>query len=262
MRARLIAVGALASALVIGAVALAQPRAGRSPHPGPKPRGSASAENPYEDRAPPAAPAGIASAAAIPFAASDAGPVPPSPSDVGEGGARLSPLNPAANEFSDAGMAPTSIDYDRLLADLASLRARAAAVSDVLFHSRIAISLETTGDHGRIASLSVALDDGNVWVSPAAFRAEDATTVYDHAVAPGHHAVTIDIDRHDDRDETFRSSQRSRFIVDVPADARLSLDVKLWDDSSIGGDFSGDRKGNYDLRVRARARAQPLSQGK
>jgi hypothetical protein len=159
-------------------------------------------------------------------------------------------------------MAPTSIDYDRLLADLASLRARAAAVSDVLFHSRLAISLETSGDHGRIASLSVALDDGAVWTSPAAFRAEDATTVYDHAVAPGHHAVTIDIDRHDDRDETFRSSQRSRFIVDVPADARLALDVKLWDDSSMGGDFRGDRKGNYDLRVRAQAKAQPLSQGK
>jgi hypothetical protein len=259
MRASLIAVGALASALVVGAVALAQPRAGRSPHPGPKPRGSASADNPYEDRAPAAAPAGTASATA--FASSDAGPVPPS-ADVGDGGARLSPLNPAPNEFSEAGVAPTSIDYDRLLADLASLRARAAAVSDVLFHSRIAISLETSGDHGRIASLSVALDDGNVWTSPAAFRAEDATTVYDHAVAPGHHAVTIDIDRHDDRDETFRSSQRSRFIVDVPADARLSLDVKLWDDSSIGADFGGDRKGKYDLRVRAQAKAQPLSQGK
>jgi hypothetical protein len=261
MRASLIAVGALASALVVGAVALAQPRAGRSPHPAPKPRGAASADNPDEDKARGPSPAGSASAATA-IAANDAGPIPPSPVDVADGGGRLSPLNPAPNEFSDAGMAPTSIDYDRLLADLASLRARAAAVSDVLFHSRLAISLETSGDHGRIASLSVALDDGAVWTSPAAFRAEDATTVYDHAVAPGHHAVTIDIDRHDDRDETFRSSQRSRFIVDVPADARLALDVKLWDDSSMGGDFRGDRKGNYDLRVRAQAKAQPLSQGK
>jgi hypothetical protein len=261
MRARLIALGALAWALVLGAVALAQPRAGRPPHPGPKPRGSAPADSPYEDRAP-AAPAGSAGAGATALAPSDAGPVPPSPSDVGDGGTRLSPLNPAPNEFSDAGLAPTSIDYDRLLADLASLRARAAAVSDVLFHSRLGISLETSGDHVRIASLSVGLDDGTVWTSPAAFRAEDATTVYDHAVAPGHHAVTIDIERHDDRDDTFRSSQRSRFIVDVPADGRLSLDVKLWDDSNMGGDFRSDKKGNYDLRVRAQAKAQPLSQGK
>jgi hypothetical protein len=188
----------------------------------------------------------------------DTGHLPP----PGDGGARPSPLTPAPNEFSDAGLSATSIDYDRLLADLASLRARAAAVSDTLFHSRLAISLETSGDHGRIASLSVGLDDGTIWTSPAAFRAEDATIVYDHAVAPGHHAVTVDIDRHDDRDDTFRSSQRSRFIVDIRADGRLSLDIKLWDDSSMGGDFPSDKKGHYDLRVRALARAQTLPQGK
>jgi hypothetical protein len=187
---------------------------------------------------------------------------PPPPADVGDGGARWSPLNPAANEFSDAGAVATSFDYDRLLADLASLRARAAAVSDTLFHSRLAISLQTSGDHGRIATLSVGLDDGTVWTSPAAFRADDPTLVYDHAVAPGHHAVTIDVDRRDDRNDTFRSSQRSRLTVDVPAEERLSVDVKLWDDSGIGGDFPSDKKGAYDLRVRALARAQPLPQGK
>jgi hypothetical protein len=244
MRASLIAVGAVTAALVLGTVALAQTRATKSPRPAPAPTGSAT----------PTA-----------LAASDAGPIPPPPppppSDVGDGGTRLSPLNPAPNEFSDASP-PTSIDYDRLLADVASLRARAAAVSDTLFHSRLAISLETSGDHGKIAGLTVSLDDGAVWNSPVAFRAESATAIYEHAVAPGHHAVTIDVERHDDRDDTFRTSQRSRFIVDVPADGRLSLDIKLWDDSSMGGDFRSDRKGEYDLRVRAQAKAQSLPQGK
>ncbi len=106
---------------------------------------------------------------------------------------RLSPLNPASAEFSDAGSPSTSFDYERLLSEVASLRARVAAVSDTLFHSRLLISLETSGDHGRIASMSLGLDDGNVWTSPATFRAEDATTIYDHAVAPGHHAITIEI---------------------------------------------------------------------
>ena len=82
--------------------------------------------------------------------------------------------------------------------------------------------------------------------------------MYDHAVAPGHHAVTVDIERRDDRNDTFRSAQRSRFIVDVPADERLSVDLKLWDDSSMGGDFPSDKSGQYDLRVRARAKAQPI----
>ena len=238
---------AVASALVLGSVALAQPRGARK-------------------KSPPAAtvPTGSASAAAPVAPASDSSPVapPPPPPDVGDGGARLSPLNPAPNEFADAGLPPTSVDYDRLLADVASLRARAAAVSDTLFHSRLAISLETSGGHGRIAALSVGLDDGTVFTSPAAFRAEDATLVYDHAVAPGHHAVTIDVERRDDRSDGFRSWQRSRFIVDVPAEGRLSLDIKLSDESSMGGDFASDKKGTYDLRVRALAKAQPSTQGK
>ena len=104
----------------------------------------------------------------------------------------------------------------------------------------------------------MAIDDGSVWTSPATFRAEDAVSVYDHAVAPGHHAVTVDVERRDDRDETFRSSQRSRFIVDVPTDGRLSLAIKLIDDSNMGSDFPSDRKGTYDLRIRAMAKAQSM----
>ena len=204
--------------------------------------------------------AGATATAAWPYPAapSDAGPVPPPPQMESADGGKLSPLNPAANEFSDAGTPAITVDYDRLLADIGSLRARVAAVSDTLFHSRIAVTLETSGDHGRIAALTVSLDDGIVWTSPAAFRAEDATTVYDHAVAPGHHAVTVDVERRDDRNDSFRSNQRSRFVVDVPADQRLAVELKLWDDSNMGGDFPADKKGDYELRVRMRAKAQAL----
>jgi hypothetical protein len=248
MRAGLVATGALALGCVVATVALAQPRASRPSAPRPAPPASGTSTQPASA---PVAPAG------------DPGPVPAPPSNGGDGG-KLSPLNPAPNEFSEAGLPAASIDYDRLLSDLASLRARAASVSDVLFHSRIAISLQTSGDHGRVASVSVGLDDGTVWsaTGPAPFRAEDPATVYEHAVAPGHHAVTVDAERKDDRDDTFRTSQRSRFVVDVPADARLSVDIRLTDDSSMGGDFPADKKGHYDLRVRAEAKATPISQGK
>ena len=59
--------------------------------------------------------------------------------------------------------------------------------------------------------------------APPTFSASDLTTVYDHAVAPGRHAVTIDVDRKDDRDEAFRTSQRSRFTVDVPKDKPVAV---------------------------------------
>jgi hypothetical protein len=251
--------GTLLAALVVAtvaSVAYAQPRGVRpAQHPTPKPKSSG--DNQYDNNAWPA-PGASATAAALPATPADAGPVPPPPQMESGDGGRLSPLNPAANEFSDAGTPAIAVDYDRLLADIGSLRARVAAVSDTLFHSRIAVMLETSGDHGRIAALTVSLDDGVVWTSPTAFRAEDATTVYDHAVAPGHHAVTIDVERRDDRNDAFRSNQRSRFIVDVPADQRLGVELKLWDDSNMGGDFPADKKGNYELRVRMRAKAQAL----
>jgi hypothetical protein len=242
--------GAMALA-TIATVALAQPHAAKptaaKPTGKPKPASSADSDT---------APASSAAPTPAPAASAESGPVPPPPVDLD--GGRLSPLNPAPNEFSEAGASPPSLDYDRLLTDIGALRARVAAVSDTLFHSRIAITLEAGASHGRVAALSVSLDDGVVWNAPAAFRAEDATTVYDHAVAPGHHAVTVDVERRDDRNEAFRSAQRSRFIVEVPADERLSVELKLWDDSSMGGDFPSDKSGQYELRVRARAKAQPL----
>lgn len=268
-RARLLAGGTLAAGIAFCAVVWAQgPRtgaahgaAGRAGAAKPKASATAGTDNPYEEgKGSAAAPAPSASNAPWPPVAAtlaDAGPVPPPPA-AAAGGGQLSPLNPAPNEFSDGGTPPMQVDYDRLLADVAALRARVAAVSDTLFHSRIGVSLETSGDHGRIAALSVSLDDGVVWTAPAHFAASDATTVYEHAVAPGHHAVTLDIERRDDRDENFRTTQRSRFIVDVPADQRLGVALKVWDDSNMGGDFESDKKGGYDLRVRLRAKAEPI----
>ena len=251
----MLAGGTLAAVTVIATIAFAQPHA-KPAHPTAKPKPGAGAGSDSSGDEKPGAAAPAASAA--PSAPGDTGPVPPPAADVAPDGGKLSPLNPAANEFSDAGASPPTLDYDRLLTDIGALRARVAAVSDTLFHSRIAIGLEATGDHGRIAGLSVSLDDGVVWTSPSAFRPEEATTVYEHAVAPGHHAVTVDVERRDDRNDAFRSAQRSRFIVDVPVDEKLSVDLKLWDDSSMGGDFPSDKSGQYDLRVRVRAKAQPI----
>jgi hypothetical protein len=130
-------------------------------------------------------------------------------------------------------------------------------VSDTLFHSKIAISIETGGDHARLSSLSVSLDDGVIWSAPPSFRGDSPAVVYEHALAPGHHAVTVDVERRDDRDDGFRSAQRSRFTVDVPAEQRLAVTIRIGDESDMGGDFPSDKKGEYDLRIRARAEARP-----
>lgn len=243
MQKKRVLLALLAFAAPLG-VAFAQPR---KPAPAPakkppvaKPDAQAPAEEP--DAAKPAA--------------SDA-PVPAPPAENTDGG-RSSPLNPQAAELpSNAADAGVPVDYDRLLADIAALRARVAAVSDNLYKSRIAIAVQTDGDKMRIAKLSVSLDDGVVYTAPATFSASDMTAVYDHAVAPGRHAVTIDVDRKDGKDEAFRTSQRSRFTVDVPRDNKLDVQIKVIDDSSMGADFPSDKSGKYDLRFRVKAVAKP-----
>jgi len=185
-------------------------------------------------------------------------PEPPPVQELGDGSVRPSPLNPTAQESPGGVDAGTPVDYDRLLADIAALRARVAAVSDNLYQSRVAVALQTDGDHGKIARLTVSLDDGVVYTAPAAFAASDMTIVYDHAVAPGRHAVTVDIDRKDERDESFRTSQKNRFTVDVPRDNRVEVQVKIIDDSTMGKEFPADKRGQYDLRLRVKAVAKPV----
>lgn len=239
LRAAALAAAALAAGFAVASMALAEPHRRPAAHP------------PAEEKS------GAPTPSALP-AVADAGVIPAPPSDELADGGKLSPLNPAPNEFSDAGPPAATVDYDKLLADIASLRARVAAVSDALFHSRIAVAIQSESDHARIASLLVSLDDGVVWSQPASFRPSDETVVYDHAAAPGHHAVTVEVERRDDRNDTFRSAQRSRFVVDVPEGERLYVAIRIEDGSNMGGDFPSNKSGQYELKIRASAKAQPM----
>ncbi|MDP9148364.1 MAG: hypothetical protein M3O36_00265 [Myxococcota bacterium] len=245
-RPGVIAGGAMVATLVLGAFAIAQPRSGKPAQQAP-PRSALPEKHPSSP--PPAAPP-------EPPPEDRSFSTPIASSNRGDAGARLSALNPAPNEFPDAALWSPPVDYATLLADVASLRSRVAAVSDALFHSRIAVSLETSSDHARVTRLSLWLDGGVVWTSPSWLAGGDAVTVYDHAVAPGHHEVAVEVEYREEGD-AFRSSQRSRFLVDVPADERLLVDIKAWDGSSMSA-FPRDKKGEYDLRIRARESAQPL----
>jgi hypothetical protein len=209
------------------------------------------------------APLAGASASGAPAVVPSTGPVPAPRADIGDGGVRVSPLNPNPEETPGyvapgASAAPAAtVDYDKLLGDIAMLRARVADVGDALFVSRIALALETDGDHAKIGHLTIELDDGVVYTAPASFHAPDPTPVYEHAVAPGHHAITVEIERKDDRDDTYRDTQRTRFIVDVPKDQRLGVTLRVGEDSDIAGNFASDHRGSYDLRVRMKAVATP-----
>ena len=245
----------IAALTAVVGLALAKPPAGKPPIK--KPVADAEAD----DASPPTASGASNADAASPSSASDAGPVMLSSPAGGDGGVKVSPLTPAPNEFpspSLLGDAGATVDYDKLMGDISALRARAAAVGDTLFHSRIAITLEVDGDHGKVARLVVSLDDGAIYNKAPEARLSDATAVYSHALSPGRHALSVDLERRDDRNDAFRTSQRSRFIVEVPRDQDLVVELVVDDDSNMGKNFPSDQSGRYDLRVRMKANAKQI----
>lgn len=208
-------------------------------------------DDPYGPSSGAAAPASSAAAESAPETASVQ-----RSNATGDGGVRSSPLNPRPEEFPDGGVVAAPVDLDKIMGDIAALRARVAAIGDVLFKSRIVLRVETRGDHAKIGKLAISLDDGIVYTAPPGFFAEDEVTVYDHAVAPGRHVLGVEVERRDDRGETFRTGQQSRVTLDVPENQRLETSIRIDDDSDMGSDFPSNQKGGYDLRVRVRAKAR------
>jgi hypothetical protein len=165
-----------------------------------------------------------------------------------------SPLNPRADEFPDGGAAPPPAEYDRLLGDIAALRSRVAALTTTLFKSKLRVIVETDGDDARITKFVVTLDDGVVYVAPDRFAAEDEKIVYEHAVAPGHHVLGVEIERVDGRNREYKTWQNSKLSIVVPESKTLESLVKLEDDSDMAVDFPDDQDGEYELNVKLRAR--------
>lgn len=165
-----------------------------------------------------------------------------------------SPLTPKADEFPDGSAAPPPAEYDKLLGDIAALRSRVAALTTTLFKSKLRVMVETDGDDARITSFRVTVDDGVVYVAGEQFSAEDERTVYEHAVAPGHHVLGVEIERVDARNREYKTWQVTKMSIVVPESKVLEALCTLEDDSGMAEDFPDDQDGEYELNVKLRAR--------
>jgi hypothetical protein len=237
--------------LLTGATASAQ--AWKKPKPKAAP--AVAAEPPKTEPAKPeaAAPASESETAPPPNVPADDLGAPPPKSASEAPATRRSPLTPEPNEFPAGAPKPPPVAYDKLLADIAALRSRVASVTTTLFSSKLRVLVGVEGDDARVASFRVTLDDGVVYAAPDRFSADEPTAVYEHAVAPGHHMLGVEIERYDARNRQYRTYQSSKFSVVVPEGKRLETSLRIEDDSDMADDFPDGEDGEYDLRVRLRA---------
>jgi hypothetical protein len=258
---RLTAAPRLAGAPKKAAPAPRKPHAPKAPAPAGTASDSAVEASPYEDN-------GAASQGAPSASASTEGPAPaPSgadapdtkiddkpPQTTGGGGPPLSPLNPEPGESPKASPAAGPEALDKLIAEIATLRARVAALTTSLFSSKLKVYVHTDGDDARVLGFVVTLDDGVVFKGDPGFVAEDEKVVYEHAVAPGSHVVGIEIERQDTRGASYKTWQTTRFAIQVPEREVLEAIVVIEDDSDMADDFPDGQDGKYELGVRLRAK--------
>lgn len=183
----------------------------------------------------------------------DLGAPPPKTTGEQKPGTQPSPLTPGPGEFPSGAPKPPPVQYDKLLADIAALRSRVAAVTTTLFSSKLRVVVEMDGDDARVASFKVTLDDGIIYGAPDRFSPGEPKVVYEHAVASGHHVVGVEIERYDIRNRQYRTFQTSKFAIVVPESKRLETMFTIEDDSDMAEDFPDGQDGEYDLHVNLRA---------
>ncbi|MFI5297099.1 MAG: hypothetical protein ACHREM_03295 [Polyangiales bacterium] len=168
-----------------------------------------------------------------------------------------SPLTPRPDEappVQAVASARPTVSYDDLMAEAAALRARVGAVSSVVFTSRMKVTLRVSTGHAKLSAARLLLDGAPVWTSPSGFTGAEETVVFDAGLAPGTHALTLEIERRDDRDDTFRIIDRSTSTVLVAQGKRLEIDARVEDDSTMG-ELPKDDEGRWDVRIRLRAKS-------
>jgi hypothetical protein len=230
----------------------------KKPPPSKAPKGDPPAETPTPaDAAAEAAPPPSASAAVEPPPSGTDAKLdepPPPQTDAKSDGKRASPLTPEPAEMPGQTAPPGPSGLDQLMADIATLRARVAALTTSLFSSKLRVSVKTDGGDARVVAFVVTLDDGVVFRADPGFIADTEKIVYEHAVAPGSHVLGIEIERQDSRGPAYRTWQTTRAAITVPERKTLDADVVLEDDSDMGADFPSDQDGEYELAVSVRAK--------
>jgi len=234
----------VAAALVVAAVPWLLAAGGKPAPGGPKGKPSASAS----------------SAASISASASASAVAPITTSSIVApiSSTAVSPLTPRPDEappVKASASAKPGASYDALMAEVAALRARVGVIANAVWKSRITVAIRLNGSHARVSGAKLFVDNALAWTAPKSFSADDPVQIFDGGVAPGLHAITLEIERRDDRDETYRTVDRATATLMVPQGKRLEVNARLDDGSDMGDDFPDDGEGTYDLRIRIKAKA-------
>lgn len=149
----------------------------------------------------------------------------------------------------------TSIDdlrkeYEKIREAVFSTRARAAAVGDTIYTTRLDVKLRF--DTPRAWSLrraTVRLDGANVFDDETGKIAADESPRFSGFIAPGRHVITIRLEAQAKDDAKFTYTSEETFTIDAPRDRSITLDAVAREDGDIAYSFPRKNRGSYKLRL-------------
>lgn len=141
-------------------------------------------------------------------------------------------------------------EYMRLRDKLFRSRARAAAVGDALYTTKLTILLHwASGRFYSVNRATVRLDGANVYDDVQGSIAGDKAPRFEGFVAPGRHVISIRIEVEGKEDDRFASVMENTFAIQAPAGTAVIVDVTAKDDGDIPYKWAKKGKGSYKLRL-------------
>lgn len=172
-------------------------------------------------------------------------------------GAKPPPATEASASANSDADAPPDLDalrkqYLRLRDKLFRSRARAAAVGDALYSTKLSLRLHfASGRFYAVDRATIRLDGANVFDDTQGTIAADRAPRFEGFVAPGRHVVSVRIEVTGKDDDRFQSTVDGSFTLLAPAGKLVVVDITAKDDGDIPYAWKKKQRGSYRLRLDA-----------
>ncbi len=148
-------------------------------------------------------------------------------------------------------------EYMRLRDLLFRSRARAAAVGDALYSTRLVVHLDySTARFYSVGRAAIRLDGASVYDDVQGQIAEDKAPRFEGFIAPGRHLITVRVEATGKDDDRFTSVIENTFTIQAPAGHDVTVKVKAADGGTIPYNWKKKKSGSYKLRLDATVKAK------
>jgi hypothetical protein len=172
---------------------------------------------------------------------------------------------PTSTAPSDPGpvppdLSPLRAEYTSVMDDMVAARQLVSTLGEELFRTRVAVTVQDrAGDDQSLARFALSLDGAPIFRTETEIEGgSEGRQVYEGALAPGPHVLTVETEQRASSDAEYRYVQHDTYRFVVVRDRRTELTIVLEDDSDIAQQFTSGGEGRYDVHTRVRVATRAL----